>query len=84
MKNEALCFLWGSWLVECKPGAAVEQGGERLPKNEANAEETDLSGRGSGVLMTALLLDPAQPDAAAHTLSLPSAFVFLSHFELGL
>lgn len=62
----------------------MDHGGERLPKNEANAEETDLGGRGSGVLMTVLLLDPARPDAAAHTLSLPSAFLFLSHFELGL
>lgn len=72
MKNEALCFLWGTWLVACKPGAAVDHGGERLPMNEANAGETDLGGRGSGVLLTVLLLDPARPDAAAQTLTFPA------------
>lgn len=71
MKNEALCFLWGTWPVECKPGTAVDHGGERPPKNEANAGETDLGGRGSGVLMTVLLL----LDPSGLTLQLiPSAF----------
>lgn len=44
-----------------------------LPKNEASAEEADLGGEAGRVLMAvSLYLDPAMPDAAAHTLGLLS------------
>ena len=85
MKNKVFSFLWGTWPVEYKSEAAGDHRGERSCQRMKSMQrnQTWVGGRGSRVLMTVFLhLDPAMPDAAAHTLGLLISLIFLSQFEL--
>lgn len=81
LKNEVLFFLWGTGPVEYKSGGAGDHCGER----GCQRIKTWVEERKQESLMTMFLcLDAAWPDAATHTLGLPSSLVSLSQFELGL